>query len=121
MKPKDVITSNQQENDDPTEEVKEKNNQVDLEECKVTEFELDMLAKMMGRQDIDAQEMAFWIELGNEDKLAGNHLSKTQNQVNLTKTIQNKDLEDVLSDLNFDDNEKSANSSSDDLLQLMDS
>lgn len=115
------MTLNQQENDNQTEEVKEQNNEVDLEECKVTEFELDMLAKMMGRQDIDSQEMAFWIDLGNEEKFTGNHLSKTQNQVNLTKTIQNKDLEDVLSDLNFDDNEKSANNSSDDLLQLMDS
>ena len=88
--------------------------------------ELNLLAKLIGREETERPELEFWLCLGNEENQNQDSNQKQNYQLNeleLSEGIHtNKSLETIIHDLNFDDiGESGDTSNGNDLLSLMDS
>ena len=87
--------------------------------------ELSLLAKLIGREKPNENEMEFWLNLSNEDSLPEKVSQKAipnLNELNISEGIHsNKSLENIINDLNIDENETNQCSEESDLLELMDS
>ena len=87
--------------------------------------ELNLLAKLIGKEKPNESELDFWLNLGKDETIPENNNEKKVlqiNELNISQGIhKNKSLENIINDLNIDGNEDNNCSNDMDLLALMDS
>ena len=103
-----------------------KTQESNVSDTESVKHELNLLAKLIGRDTTNDTEIEFWLNLGNDqnsDEKQNEIQNNRLNELRISDGIHtNKSLENIINDLNFEENQQNNDTSDgNDLLELMDS